>query len=73
MLDKQAKSEQAARLAAERATRSPQQQLAELDLRLGKGEGAKKERARLKRLIDNPSLAKKAKGKKDEEVTEQAE
>lgn len=35
-----------------RRDRSPQQQLAMLDERLGKGVGAKRERARLKRLID---------------------
>lgn len=40
-------------LTAERAKRSPQEQLKTLDFRLGKGQGAKKERARLQALIDN--------------------
>ena len=38
---------------AARKSRSPQQQLAELDARLGKGVGAKKERKRLQAQIDN--------------------
>ena len=37
--------------AEERAKRSPHQQLAVLDARLGKGQGAKKERARLSTLL----------------------
>lgn len=39
-------------LAAERAKRSPQQQLKKLDDKLGVGVGAVKERARLQALID---------------------
>jgi ribosomal protein S12 methylthiotransferase accessory factor YcaO len=33
---------------------SPRQRLAELDKRLGEGKGAKKERARLKALMEEP-------------------
>ena len=39
-------------LQAERAKRSPQQQLERLDLLLGKGVGAMKERARLVKQIE---------------------
>lgn len=35
-----------------RAERSPQEQLAELDKRLGEGKGAVKERARLQKQLD---------------------
>lgn len=38
-----------------RAQRSPQEQLAVLDKRLGKGQGAARERARLQKLIDSES------------------
>jgi hypothetical protein len=48
--EKKAKIEQ---LAAERAKRTPEQQLALLDERLGRGAGAVKERARLKWQIEN--------------------
>lgn len=41
----------ATKLAEERAKYSPQQQLARLDFRLGKGAGAVKERERLQNLI----------------------
>lgn len=41
---------EATRLTA-RASRTPEQQLAELDRRLGNGIGAKKERARLSALV----------------------
>lgn len=43
----------------ERAKRSPSQQLALLDKRLGKGRGAKKERARLKLQIEKKGRKKK--------------
>lgn len=46
-----------------RAQRTPQAQLAVLDARLGEGQGAKKERARLQALIEAPEAPKK-KGKK---------
>jgi hypothetical protein len=39
-------------LAEERAKRTPKQQLALLDKRLGKGKGAKKERAQLARELE---------------------
>lgn len=45
---KEYRQEKAAQLAEARAKRSPQEQIAILDKRLGKGKGAKKERARLK-------------------------
>lgn len=53
----EARKRQAAEAAAERKqyrdSLSPQQQLARLNQRLGKGVGAKKERGRLKALLDN--------------------
>ena len=45
------RQEQAAKLRKARAKRTDQQQLAELDRVFGKGNGAKKERARLKARI----------------------
>jgi len=41
------------RIEVARANRSPAEQLATLDKRLGKGKGAKKERARLKAAIES--------------------
>ena len=38
--------------------RTPQQQLEALDKRLGKGKGAKRERARLEKLIAEPKVEK---------------
>jgi hypothetical protein len=46
------KKELREQLAKERAARSPKQQLAELDHRLGKDRGAKRERARLNEAIE---------------------
>ena len=43
--------EEAEQRAAERESRTPQQQLQRLDKLLGEGVGAKKERARLAKLI----------------------
>jgi len=48
-----------------RSERSPQQQLAVLDERLGKGVGAEKERARLKKLM-RMSKNKKKREKQNE-------
>lgn len=45
-------------LAAERAKRSPKEQLARLDAMFGKGQGAKKERERLAQQIAAPKKPK---------------
>lgn len=45
--------EEADQRAAERETRTPQQQLQRLDKLLGEGVGAKKERARLAQLMES--------------------
>jgi len=55
---KQERREKAETLAAERAKRTPQQQLARLDEKLGEGVGATKERARLQKLIDDGTKQK---------------
>jgi hypothetical protein len=55
--------EQAIIFAEARATRSPKQQLALLDLRLGVGMGAAKERAALAALIEDRRKNKNKKGK----------
>jgi hypothetical protein len=49
--DRQTKREAAEKRNAERAKLSPKEQLAHLDAKLGAGEGAKRERARLAKLI----------------------
>lgn len=50
---------------AEREQRSPKQQLKELDLRLGKGKGAQRERARLQEaLAAEPAPPKRIKKEK---------
>jgi hypothetical protein len=51
MRSPEARRERAAWRTFERSLRSPQQQLAILDQRLGVGQGAKKERARLNAMI----------------------
>ena len=43
---------------------TPEQQLASLDERLGKGIGAKKQRARIQYKIDNPQIEVQRKKKK---------
>ena len=48
-----------------RRERSPQQQLALLDQRLGEGNGAERERARLLRLINAPAKTPKGEKKKN--------
>lgn len=55
-----------------RAKRSDEEQAAALDERLGKGKGAKKERARLKRRIEDRKKPKVEK-KGDEEVAPKKE
>jgi hypothetical protein len=51
MQTKQMKRETVSKLAAVRNSRTPAQQIKELDTRLGDGVGAKKERARLAKLM----------------------
>ena len=43
---------------------TPEQQLADLDKRLGKGIGAKKQRARIQYKIDNPQIEVQRENKK---------
>ena len=43
---------------------TPEQQIADLDRRLGKGVGAKKQRARIQYKIDNPQVEIQRKNKK---------
>lgn len=54
----------ARRLAEARAERTDEQQLKELDDLLGKGKGAKKERARLKNKISKAELSNNKNNKK---------
>lgn len=53
MKTKQQKQTEAAARDAEWRKLTPRQQLASLDQRLGKGVGAKRQRARLQEMIDN--------------------
>lgn len=61
---KEAKLEGVVARKSERAQRSPQDQLALLDKRLGKDTGAQRERARLQALLDSPAKPKKKKKSK---------
>ncbi len=61
------RQESAAKLAAERASRSDKQQLEALDRRLGPGQGAQKERARLQARIEAASTKKPETAKKKKE------
>lgn len=54
----QQKQDQVARLQAERANRTDQDQLKRLDTLFGKGQGAQRERARLLERIANASVKK---------------
>jgi hypothetical protein len=49
---KEIRQQEAQERAEVRASRSPEEQLAVLDKRLGKGKGAQRERARLQALIE---------------------
>jgi len=49
----QAKRDRVQEMVAERAKRTPKDQLKVLDFRLGKDQGAKRERERLKNLMNN--------------------
>jgi len=58
---KTAKQQRIERAAARASQRTPQERLAELDRRLGRGQGAKKERARLQALAARQGQAAGAK------------
>ena len=60
---KEEKSEGLKARQSARAARSDKEQLARLDTLLGKGLGAKRERAKLQARIDSPKKAKKGKSK----------
>lgn len=64
---KEAKLESALQRKAEREKRSPKEQLALLDKRLGKDQGAARERARLQTMLDAPPkpAKKRKKGKRN--------
>jgi hypothetical protein len=62
------RQEKAVQLAAERAKRSPEQQLAKLDTLLGAGIGAVKERARLKAQIEKRKEQAKQEKKKEKKL-----
>jgi len=57
--NKRARQEDAIEREAARAELTPKQQIARLDKRLGVGEGAEKERARLEAMISAAKPAKK--------------
>jgi hypothetical protein len=61
---KAAKLETALQRKAEREKRSPQEQLDLLDKRLGKDQGAARERARLQAMLDAPPKPAKKRRKK---------
>ena len=56
---KEAARKRAKEMAEERAKRTPQQQIERLDQMFGKGEGAKKERAKLAKQIAESKKGKK--------------
>jgi len=70
MSSKNVRIEEAKKRSLDRAERTPKQQLAALDFRLGKGVGAKKEREKLERLISGKAPVEKVKERKHDEQLE---